>query len=577
MKLAYIAYISLFLCTAATSSSAQETMDTTELSKAGKRAKADEYYFEGLKAKAKKDEDRAIHLFEQYTAVEPVISGAYFELAKLYFLQKKMDKSQAAIKKALELDPNNKWYKEEYAAILAESGKLSEAADVIAALANKETREQSYPIMAAEYYERAHKYNEAITYIDKAIARSSSDEDILLRKKVQLYLNLNDVEKAAGVVQQMIAREPKNGFNYKFLGSLYDNNKLPAKAEEVYVKAQKLLPDDPSVQMGLAEHYLKSGDTVKYKGFVKKAIVNPTLDADDQVDLLRAYVQSFPDEKTSITEGMPIIKELVAQHPDDAAILGFYGDFLEGSGQHDSAIVFFKRSVLLKSSDFDAWMKLLSNYTERRDADSMIKYSEKAMRLFPSQARVHFFNSVGHYNKKAYPQAIKAMNRAIDMQPENNRPLLAAMYSQLGDIYHASKQDQLSDEAFHKALAMEPNDPTVLNNYSYYLSVRGVKLDSAEKMSKKSLELRPNEGTFLDTYGWILYKQGKYEKAREYIQKAIDQAGPRADGTLYEHLGDIYYKLKDTQKAVQHWKTAKEKGEDDPQLEKKITEGKLYE
>ena len=95
-------------------------------------------------------------------------------------------------------------------------------------------------------------------------------------------------------------------------------------------------------------------------------------------------------------------------------------------------------------------------------------------------------------------------------------------------------------------------------------------------MSKKTLQLQPDSKSFLDTYGWILYQQGKYTEAKDYIEKAI-KAGGQEDGTLYEHLGDIYYKLNEVDKAKENWKKAKEKGEDSPLLNKKMNEGKLYE
>jgi len=100
-------------------------------------------------------------------------------------------------------------------------------------------------------------------------------------------------------------------------------------------------------------------------------------------------------------------------------------------------------------------------------------------------------------------------------------------------------------------------------------------------MPKKCLSIpwncAPDEATFLDTYGWILYKEAKYDKAKEYIQKAVDANPADADGTLFEHLGDVYYKLDDKDKAVQYWQKAKDKGIDNPLIDKKILEKKLYE
>ncbi len=311
--------------------------------------------------------------------------------------------------------------------------------------------------------------------------------------------------------------------------------------------------------------------------YAPKAIINTDFDAEVQTDLLQTYLGTMPNDSLVKAQGIPLIRQIIVQHPRDADAFSLFGDLLDQNDQRDSADIMYKKSLAIKPSNFLVWRRLLGNYEEPKYADSLIKYSEKAMRLFPNQALVHYYNSFGHMNKKEYPAAIKAMNRAIDLQPENNKPLLVQMYSILADVYHSNKQDSLSDKAFDKILLIAPNDAGALNNYSYYLSVRGVRLDDAEKMSRMSLVISPGEATYLDTYGWILYQQGNYEKAKEYIQQAIDHAGVHVDATIYDHLGNVYYKLNDKDKALQYWKMAKEKGDDDPQLDKKIREGKLYE
>jgi tetratricopeptide (TPR) repeat protein len=577
MRLSLFVYLLILVCGGTGVSNAYgQLADTVEVSQAGKIAKSDELYFSAIQAKMHDDDKQAMDLLEQFILERTDVSAAYYDLSVLNYKGKKIEKAEAYIKKAIELDNTNKWYKEQYASILADRGAFEEAAKLMAELAKEQPDDPSYLIAASEYFEHAKKYDQAISYIDKAIQQTGIDEE-LLQRKMQIYLSLNNVDKAADVVKQLIDQDPKNGKYYKLLADLYDNNKMPAKAAAVYENAQRTIPGDPSVQLGIAEHYLKIGDSVAYMAYIKKLIVNNDLDADMQLEFLKSYVQSLPNDSIAKVQGLPIIKQLVAQHPEDAEVVAFYGEFLDVNNQHDSAMVAFKRSLALKPGNFNVWEKILSGYSDRKDADSLVKYSEKAMRLFPNQAIVHFYNAIGHQNRKEYAAAIKAMNRAIDLQPENEKEMLAQMYSQLADIYHSDKKEELSDQAFEKALKLSPNDATILNNYSYYLSVRGVKLDEAEQMSKKSLEIKPGEATFLDTYGWILYEKKEYEKAREYVQKAIDMSGPKADATLYDHLGNIYYKLNNKDKAVENWKISKEKGNDDPQIDKKISEGKFYE
>jgi tetratricopeptide (TPR) repeat protein len=116
----------------------------------------------------------------------------------------------------------------------------------------------------------------------------------------------------------------------------------------------------------------------------------------------------------------------------------------------------------------------------------------------------------------------------------------------------------------------------VLNNYAYYLALRGEKLDEALKMSEKSNVLSPNNAAYEDTYGWVLYKLGRYADAKEWVGKAL-QHGGNADGTVLEHYGDILFQFGDVNGAVEAWTKAKALNVDSETIEKKIADRRLYE
>jgi Tfp pilus assembly protein PilF len=80
----------------------------------------------------------------------------------------------------------------------------------------------------------------------------------------------------------------------------------------------------------------------------------------------------------------------------------------------------------------------------------------------------------------------------------------------------------------------------------------------------------------MDTYGWVLYKTGNYTEAAQWVEKAI-AATPAADADLLEHLGDIYFKMGNTDSAVIQWQKAQKAGKGSEFLEKKVKERKLYE
>lgn len=532
-------------------------------------------YVDAVKARMLDDAKQEEDLLKEVIKLKPEEASPYYDLAKLYQKQRKHDQAEQQIEKATKLDNENIWFKVAQAEILEAQSKTEQAAAIYKELAEKEKFNKEYIYNAARLYETAGKYKEAIALIDLLLQKTGNDEYILIQKQ-QLYLRINDLEGAAKVAQQLIDINPREGRYYTNLAALYDNNGQPEKAFAVYEQALKQFPEDAMIQYGLSQYYKNRKDILKYEEYIKKAILNPELEDEKQVSILFSYLQDINADSSKKEQGVILTSKLAALHPKNAEIINLYGEVLLDNGEADKAQDQFKQAVVLDPSRFATWQRLLFGYTDRKYADSLVKYSEKAMRYFPNQALVHYLNGIGHYNKKNYTSAIKSINRAIDLQPEDNKPLLADMYSILGDVYNSAEKNTESDAAYEKALQLSPNNPSVLNNYAYYLSVRGIKLDLAEKMSQKSLEIRPDESTFLDTYGWILYKQGNYKKAEEYIQRALDK-NPDADGTLYDHLGDIYYKLNEKEKAVEFWKKAKQKGTDNPQIDKKIQDQKLYE
>ena len=542
-------------------------------------AKAEALYFDATRARLKGDEDAARELLQKVAAELPAQAAPHYDLSRIYARAQQSDKAIEEAKKAIALAPENSWYKRHHADLLAARARYAEAAEIYAGLSRAKSKgrvDDEAATRAASLYARAAKYKEALAQLDLALSASPGDEELLLQKQ-QLYLKLNDLDGAVRTARQLIEGSPREPRYYALLADLYENNKQPEKAAEVYEEAEKKFPGDPIIQLGLAQHFRDAKDTARYNTYVKRAITNRELDPESQVRLLIPYLQELARDTSRHAEGLGTAADLAKQHPANPAVQSFYGSILQEFGKGLEAAEQFKKVVELEPGKFDPWRQLLSAYLAPQDADSLVVWSAKAAKLFPTQALVHFFSGVGQNYKKNYSAAIRDINRAIDLQPEENEELLADMYTSLGDAYNSAGQFKESDSAYEKGLKLNPKNATVLNNYAYYLSVRGVRLNDAEKMSRQSLVIRPGEGTFLDTYGWILYKQGKYNDALDYIQQAVDAAGERADGTLYDHLGDAQWRTGAKDKAVESWKRARELKADNPLLEKKISERKLYE
>ncbi len=128
-----------------------------------------------------------------------------------------------------------------------------------------------------------------------------------------------------------------------------------------------------------------------------------------------------------------------------------------------------------------------------------------------------------------------------------------------------------SDSLYEEGLRLNPKSALLLNNYGYSLSERGLQLERALEMSKQAITAEPENSAYLDTYGWILFKLNNYKDAAIYIEKSTMTG--QASSVVYEHLGDVYEKLGQNEKALESWKKAFELDSKNKSAQGKIFRG----
>ena len=69
------------------------------------------HFYEGLKQKGIENYSKAIESFRKCMEFSPKKAVVFYELGDLYFIVKSYDRSENNLKKAIELDQNNFWYK----------------------------------------------------------------------------------------------------------------------------------------------------------------------------------------------------------------------------------------------------------------------------------------------------------------------------------------------------------------------------------------------------------------------------------------------------------------------------------
>ena len=168
-----------------------------------------------------------------------------------------------------------------------------------------------------------------------------------------------------------------------------------------------------------------------------------------------------------------------------------------------------------------------------------------------------------------HQDAIDYFERALTLGAETN-----FIYRNLGISYEQLDQTQKAEQAFLKALALNPDDATTLNYIGYWWADENRRLDEALSFIKRAVELRPSSGYFADSLGWVYFRLGRYDEAVAWLEKAI-QLAP-TDPLISDHLGDAYWRVGRRLEAQYKWRQALDMGIDvkfADQIEKKIANG----
>lgn len=518
--------------------------------------------------------DNAANIFQKCLAKDPNNGACKYELASLFVLKKNYNAAMPLLIDAVKAEPENEWYKLQLAKVYEQLRKYDEEVKIYESLIKDYPDRIDYYYGLATVYIITSKNLNAIKVYNDIEAVTGINEDLSIQKK-NLYLNINKLDKAVNEIQRLIDKYPKEIKYYNLKADIYLANKLPEKAFEIYQNILKIDASDPNVHLSLAEYYRVKGDNEKSFEELKSAFSNIKLGIDTKIGIMLSYYMVSENYNDLKAQAYTLIDIMIKTHPNEAKVYAMSGDFLSRDKKYKEARDQYHKVISLDSSQYTVWEQLLYLESELKDYKLLDNESSKAIELFPLQPIPYLLNGDANFRLKNFNKAIVAFKNGSKVTVDSD-DLLMQFYSYLGDTYNELKNYSSSDSAYDKALSLKPDNEGVLNNYAYFLSVRGDRLEKAEQMASKAVEISPNSPSYLDTYGWVLYKAGKYDKAKEIIEKALEKGGTEND-VILEHYGDIMYKTGYTSKAIEYWKKAKDYGKGSELLDKKIAEEKLYE
>ena len=440
--------------------------------------------------------------------LEPNNIDALTMLAQVLNSQKKSMEAIEIYERVLEANPENDSLRLHLSVLLASTGDLDRAEDVLKPTADDDMR-------ASGYY-----------YI--GVLAASMDKLKIAKKALKESIKIN----------------PSLDASYQHLGIIEQKGGHFRKAEQYYLKALEINHANIGVIENLSQLYMdndKPGKAIEMEQalssmepnnadpFRKIGLIHMNLQQYEQAaDQFRKVLERTPDDMefryylAVALDELQLYEEALEQHlylnqldPNNTKVLLNLGYLYSVLDQSEKAAQAYEKLISLTQDVPDYYVYLARNYLNADRNEDAIRVLSDGLKHFDDNAEMHFTMALFYEHTGDFDEMVAHLKRTIEIDPK-----------------HAEAMNFLG--------------------YSY--AEKDLNLDEALKLIKESLSLKPGNGYITDSLGWVYFKMGNYKKALKALQKATSIV--QDDPVIFEHLGDAYNATGNSDKAMEAWQRA---------------------
>lgn len=504
-------------------------------------------------------------------------------------------KALDAFERVLAIDPGEIDLATRVASLLTQQGDYPRAIDILKDAVKAEPKQPGpYLQLAYIYAKYLKKMDPAIRYAEEAVKLAPNDIESYQRlAEVQLTAHdrkgaLQTLDRAAKVSANVPAFWTQLGKLY--LALLSQGDKIPKpdelrKVNGVFRKALALAPSDASVLTDAADYFAASQQVKEAIPLYLRVLELQPNDSNAREKLATGFMLTNQRGKA-----IEMLQEIIQQHPEkyqpyellgrvleeDAKALAQANKPEEAKAEYSKAAVNFEQSLLINAAQPDNYLHLAELLLGRlRENDRAVRVLQEARRHYPSAPQITYLLGVALREAKQSQAAVATFEEAMHESEASGQEIVNdRFYFEYGA---AAEQAGLYDKAaelFKRAIDLDPADAAQAYNYLGFMwADQNRHLAEAEDYIKRALAAEPENGAYLDSLGWLHFRQGKYDQALAELLSAVSEL-KEGDPVVFEHIGDTYAALEQTDKALEFWQKSLALDKDNKRLGGKIAAAK---
>jgi tetratricopeptide (TPR) repeat protein len=137
----------------------------------------------------------------------------------------------------------------------------------------------------------------------------------------------------------------------------------------------------------------------------------------------------------------------------------------------------------------------------------------------------------------------------------------------LAGAYWGAKREVEAEAELRAILDGDPDHAAACNDLGYHLADRGRNLEEAERLVRRAVardrldrrragEAEPDNPAYLDSLAWVLFRRDRLPEARALLGRVSLTPEGAADPVVWDHLGDVCFRLDDKPAAKAAWERA---------------------
>ena len=477
--------------------------------------------------------DEAKNNFEQAVKISPKDATALFYLANCYDNLDRVVDAEKYYLKVLEVRENYTDAYKDLCIIYMKTNRELNAIELAKKAKTIVTNDYTFDYLIGTASIALKRYNDGIEYLEKALALNPSHFQIY-NNLGTAYLLIGQRDKAINCYKKAVKIKPEDSISYYNIASIYQIQNKHEQACDYFEKAYKL-ENKENYLVSLALSEMKAGFIERAsKHYKALALLHPEKDS-FQYNLASCY-----ELLKNYDQAIIIMKRLLSRNPKSVSMAQKLANLYIETRQFRQAKDIYDSILLKTSPTSDTLYQYAILSTQLYDTGTAEKIFKKVLKMEPENAAAHKDLGVIYLNQRLFDYADEEFRTALKLAPDD----FDIVFEYANYLYAISKYKE-ADKYYSKALELQ--DDVVAKALCAINKIELNELDEAESYILSALNDQPEHEDIQFLAGRIFYSLKKYEDAKMYFIKSLEQNPDKETKNL---LALSYYELGEYEKAL---------------------------